>query len=150
MPEAKKTVKKTPAPVAKDTKQAIDQAAQAAKVAGATFDKLKDHFEKKKVDEWQKKWLALPENRKKYEKITDAPEVIGEEAVALVNDIIDFAQGEETGKSHLFSKVKNSLGSVLGKVKGVTEAGVTEAKAQADKVAPTAKAPAKAKKVAKK
>jgi len=71
-----------------------------------TFDKLKAHFEAKKVDEWQKKWLSVPENRKKYESISDAPEVAAEEMISIANDIIDFAQGEETGKSHIFSKVK--------------------------------------------
>jgi hypothetical protein len=109
-----------------------------AKTVNDTFDKLKAHFDKKKVDEWQKKWLAMPKNRKKYEKITDAPEVVGEEAVAIVNDIVDFAQGEEGGQSHLFTKVKGTLGGVFGKAKGMAD----KAKSTAEDAAKTAKAQA--------
>jgi hypothetical protein len=83
------------------------------KTADDVFKKLKGHFDSKKVDEWQKKWLAVPENRKKYKKVTDAPGVVGEELVAMVNDIVDFAQGEEAGKSHLFAKAKKSLSGLL-------------------------------------
>jgi hypothetical protein len=73
------------------------------------FGKLKTHFETKKVDEWQKKWLAVPANRKKYEKLADAPEVVGEEALAITNDIIDFIQGQEAGQSHVFKRLKGSF-----------------------------------------
>ncbi len=102
---------------AKNAAGAKEGADKAAKAAGDTFDKLKAHFEPKKVDEWQKKWLATPENRKKYAKASDAPEVVGEELTAMVNDIVDFAQGQEGGKSHLFAKVKGSLGGLFGKAK---------------------------------
>ncbi len=105
------------------------------KVADETFGKLKKHFDKKKVDNWQKKWLEVPANRKKYEKLQDTPEVVGEELTAMVNDIIDFAQGEETGKSGLFKKVKGLFGKAASTVKG----GVAEAKKGADIAAKQAK-----------
>ena len=145
MPDSKKDAAKAGA------KQGTDKA---TKAVGATFDKLKSHFEPKKVDKWQEKWLNTPESRKKYKKVADAPEVVGEELTAMVNDIIDFAQGEEGGKSHLFSKVKGSLGGLLGKAKGA----VSQAKEQAGKATSQAKGAAnkakgtatKAKKSAKK
>ncbi len=86
-----------------NVKQTADKV---TKAAGDVFGKLKTHFEPKKVDEWQKKWLATPEKRKKYEKLSDAPQVVGEEITAMTNDIIDFIQGQEGGKSSLFKKIK--------------------------------------------
>lgn len=75
---------------------AMDSAKQGAervtKAAGSIFGKLMGHLDQKKVDDWQKKWLAVPENRKKYETIKDAPEVVGEELLEMTNDIIDFVQ----------------------------------------------------------
>ncbi len=85
---------------------ASKHAEKVTKVADEVFGKLKKHFEPKKVDAWQKKWLEVPENRKKYEKLADAPEVAGEEFMAMANDIINFAQGEEGGQSNVFKKVK--------------------------------------------
>lgn len=79
---------------------ALDSAKQGAekvtKAAGEVFGKLMGHLEPKKVDQWQKKWLAVPANRKKYEKVTDAPEVVGEELLEMTNDIIDFVQKKTT------------------------------------------------------
>lgn len=88
-PKAQKTVSKT------------------AKV-DAVFAHIKEKtkIDPKKVDAWQKEWLSVPANRKKYEKITDTPEVVGQELVAMTNDIIDFVQGQEGGKSHFFAKMK--------------------------------------------
>lgn len=88
-------------------------AAKAAKVADQVFKKLKKHFEPKKVDAWQKKWLAVPENRKKYEKLSDAPGVASEEFMAMADDIIQFAQGQEGGKSHLFKKAKAGMADFM-------------------------------------
>ena len=103
------TKKKTPSKTSvADAKQGAKKAAAAAE---QVFTKLKGHFEPKKVDDWQKKWLAVPANRKKYEKLSDAPEVAGSEMKAMANDIIDFVQGEEGGKSEVFRKLKSSTGA---------------------------------------
>lgn len=88
--------------------KAIQQGAE--KVAHAVdqvFVVLKTHFEKEKVNNWQKKWLAVPENRKKYEKLADAPVVVGEELVAVTNDIIDFIQGEDGSQSNIVKGLKD-------------------------------------------
>ena len=111
MAEAKKTPKKTENDV---------------------FGKMKGHFDPKKVDTWQETWLQVPSNRKKYEKLADAPEVVGEEMTAIVSDIIDFAQGQEGGKSHLFDKVRSGFKGVAGKAKGAAMAGAAQAKGAAD------------------
>jgi len=113
-------------PSADDAKKA---AGDLAKHAEAVFGKMKKHFEPAKVDAWQKRWLEVPDNRKKYAKLADAPEVVGEELTALANDIIDFAQGEETGKSHLFAKLRGAVGKVAGR----TKKGMEEAKKRAEK-----------------
>ncbi len=72
------------------------------------FNKIgeKTGVDKKKVDDWQKKWLAVPKNRTKYEGLKDAPMVMGEEIFAMTNDIIEFAQGEHGEESHIFQKLK--------------------------------------------
>ncbi|MDH5596473.1 MAG: hypothetical protein OEY44_00080 [Candidatus Peregrinibacteria bacterium] len=101
-----KTVKKESNKSAQD--KALKAADQFTKKADEVFDGLKEHFEPAKVDAWQEKWLALPKNRKKYKEISDAPEVVGEELVAMTNDIIQFAQGQEGGKSEVFKKLKKS------------------------------------------
>jgi len=137
--EAGKTTKDAEKPVqprqggAEKATHAIDE----------VFGKLKAHFEAKKVDEWQKKWLAMPANRKKYAKLADAPEVVGEELVAVTNDIIDFIQGQEGGQSHIFKRVKDSfhtffrhpvqaaqkeVGKTTEAAKETTEKGATKAK----------------------
>lgn len=139
----KKTTAKTSTPSAK---QAGDKA---AKVAGDVFGKLKGHFEPKKVDEWQKKWLEVPANRKKYDKIADAPEVVGEELTAMTNDIIDFIQGEAGGKSNVFKKIKGSLGGLFKNPVKFVQAQATKGKEMAEKSAKQAKsAPDEAKKTA--
>lgn len=125
------------------------------KAADETFGKLKKHFDKKKVDDWQKKWLEVPANRKKYAKLQDAPEVVGEELTAIVNDIIDFAQGEETGKSSLFKKLKGVIGGAVGRAKQGATMATKQAKKTTDKAKSTAgkvakTATKKATKVAKK
>lgn len=73
------------------------------------FEKFKKHFEPEKVDAFQEKWLAIPENRKKYEKIKDLPQVAVEEILAMTNDLIDYVQGEKTGKSKLIEKLKTGF-----------------------------------------
>ena len=93
---------------------------------------------KDKVDAWQKKWLEVPANRKKYEKLSDAPEVVGEELTAIVNDIIDFAQGEETGKSGLFKKLKGVIGGALGQARKGPEMAAKQAKKTANTAKSTA------------
>ncbi|MFH0837657.1 MAG: hypothetical protein V1880_00105 [Patescibacteria group bacterium] len=121
------------------------------KAADQVFTKLKGHFDAKKVDAWQEKWLAVPANRKKYEKLADAPEVVGEELIAMTNDIIDFIQGEEGGKSNIFKKVKNSLGGFFKHPVQFLQKKATEGKAMTGKARTTAdKATKKAGKAAKK
>ena len=106
-------------------------ATDAKKVAGAAKDKLQNNavtqaagnvfgkikaktgIDAKKVDAWQAKWIALPENRKKYEHLTDVPEVLGEEIFAMTNDIVDFCQGQEGGKSNVFKSIKENVGGFL-------------------------------------
>ena len=85
------------------------------KAAGDIFAKIqtKTGINNKKVDEWQKKWLAIPENRTKYEHLKDVPVVMGEELFAMFNDIIDFVQREEGGKSNVFKRLKKEGSSFL-------------------------------------
>jgi hypothetical protein len=105
-----KPVTKEAEKTAENAQKAVQEGAEKATHAvDEVFGKLKAHFETKKVDEWQKKWLAVPANRKKYAKLADAPEVVGEEALAITNDIIDFIQGEEAEQSHLFKRLKGSF-----------------------------------------
>ena len=78
------------------------------KAAGGVFNKLMGHLDQKKVDEWQKKWLAVPENKKKYETIKDAPEVVGEELLEMTNDIIDFVQKQTKDAGKPASKAKKA------------------------------------------
>lgn len=72
------------------------------------FSKIgeKTGVNKKDVDAWQKKWLAISKNRTKYESVKDVPMVMGEEIFAIGNDIIEFCQGEHGGDSHIFGKIK--------------------------------------------
>lgn len=78
------------------------------RAAGGIFAKIqkKTGLDDKKIDEFQKKWLAIPENRTKYKDISTLPDVMGEELFAMFNDIIDFTQKQEGGKSHIFSVMK--------------------------------------------
>jgi hypothetical protein len=118
---------------AQDAQKAIqDSAEKATHAVDEVFKKLKTHFETKKVDEWQKKWLAMPANRKKYEKIADAPEVVGEELVAVTNDIIDFIQGQEAGQSNMIKRLK-------GKFQAFFNHPVNSAKKEVKKEAPAVK-----------
>ncbi|MBU0706514.1 hypothetical protein KJ657_02740 [Patescibacteria group bacterium] len=148
----KKSIVKAPAISAK--KGPVPKSGQAEKFTRAVdqvFDKLKAHFDAKKVDAWQEKWLAVPANRKKYEKLADAPEVVGEELVAMTNDIIDFVQGEEGGKSNIFKKVKSGLGGFFKHPVQFLQDKAAKGKAMAEKAKATAdKATKKAGKTAKK
>jgi len=108
------TVAKEAGKTAENAEKAVQEgAAKATQAVDHFFDKLKAHFEPKKVDEWQKSWLAMPANRKKYEKLADAPEVVGEELIGVTNDIIDFIQGQETGQSNLLKKLKGKFQAFL-------------------------------------
>ncbi|MBN2087946.1 hypothetical protein JW758_06395 [Candidatus Peregrinibacteria bacterium] len=81
---------------------------QVTKAAGDVFSKIqaKTGLSQEKVDAFQKSWLGMPQTRKKYEHLKDAPEVVGEELIAMSNDIIDFVQGQGGGQSHVFKKLK--------------------------------------------
>ena len=97
-----------------DTKKAAEAAKDklknnaVTKAASDVFAKIKAKVpvDNKKVDAWQKAWLAMPKNRKKYEHLKDAPQVAGEELIAMTNDIVDFVQREGGGNSHVFNKIK--------------------------------------------
>ena len=66
----------------------------------------KTGIEDKKIDEFQEKWLAIPENRTKYKHLVDAPTIVAEELFAMFNDIIDFMQSQEAAKSHVFESLR--------------------------------------------
>jgi len=138
MAEAKKK------PTAKPTKANAKQTAKkVTKSAEEVFGKLKKHFEPQKVDEWQKKWLATPAAKKKYEKLSDAPEVVGDELSAMANDIVDFVQGQEGGKSSVFKKVKSSVGGFIKHPVGFLQEKASKGKEMAKKGAAQAKPSAK-------
>ncbi len=81
---------------------------QVTKTVSDIFAKIqaKTKVDNKKVDEWQKKWLTMPEKRTKYKHLEDAPQIAGEELFAMCNDIIDFIQKQEGGKSTVPKKLK--------------------------------------------
>ena len=66
-----------------------------------------------KIDEFQKKWLEIPETRTKYKHWWDAPAIGGEELYAMFNDIIDFVQAQEVGQSHVFSSLRKESEEIL-------------------------------------
>lgn len=111
MPTATKV---NPKKAAEEAKKKADAAKEkltnntVTKTAADIFAKVKAKtgVSNEKVDAWQKSWLAMPKNRKKYEHLQDAPKVVGEELVAMSNDIIDFVQGEHGAQSQVFSKLK--------------------------------------------
>lgn len=88
----------------------------------------KTGVDKKKVDAWRSKWLAVPKNRTKYESLKDAPSVVGEEMFAMTNDIIDFIQGEHGGKSHVFGKLKEETGELIKSSTAAIKKGVITGK----------------------
>jgi hypothetical protein len=117
MPTPKVDPKKATADAKKTAQAAKEKLTHnvVTKTAGDIFNKIqaKTGVDNKKIDEWQKKWLAVPENRTKYEHLKDAPAVMGEELFAMFNDIVDFVQREEGGKSHVFKKLKEEGGAFL-------------------------------------
>jgi len=109
MTKKKVEAKKPPEKTSKPSTTPKEQPPKAViKTASGIFAQIqaKTGLENKKIDEWQKKWISLPEKRTKYEHLKDAPNVVGEEVYAMVNDIIDFIQKEEGGQSLLFKKIK--------------------------------------------
>jgi len=109
MPKKKIATKKLPEKTIKPSEPPKEQPPKAvAKTASGIFNQIqtKTGIENKKINEWQSKWLQLPEQRTKYEHLKDAPSVVGEELFAMVNDIINFIQKEEGGKSIIFKKIK--------------------------------------------
>ena len=123
MTEPKKTVTKKPAAKTVKTEKIVTTNKTATpnnpsankNVVREASDKIfakigdKTGIDKKKVDEWQKKWLLVPETRTKYKHLENLPDVMGEELFAMTNDIIDFVQKEEGGKSIVFKKMKDSF-----------------------------------------
>ena len=111
MPTKLKTDPKKAAEAAKDklTNNPVGNA------AGDVFAKIKAKtgISQEKVDTWQESWLAMPKTRKKYAHLQDAPQVVGEEMIAMSNDIIDFVQGEHTGQSHVFKNMKAEFSAMF-------------------------------------
>lgn len=111
--ETNKKIKKIEKIASKSQKVATSPPAAPSEKAGEkvkhVFENLKKHFEPAKVDEFQEKWLALPENRTKYKKITDAPKVAVEEVIAMTNDLIQYIQGQKGGNSGLLQKIHTGL-----------------------------------------
>ena len=101
-------IKKTSDPKKTDTKNPA-----VTKTAVNIFGYIKEKtgINDKKIDDWQKKWLSLPENRKKYAHLKDVPDIVGEEFSAVANDIIEFVQGKESGKSVVFKTIKENFKS---------------------------------------
>jgi hypothetical protein len=73
----------------------------------------KTGLEDKKIDEFQKKWLEVPETRTKYKHWWDSTAIAGEELYAMFNDIIDFVQAQEVGQSHVFSSLREESETIL-------------------------------------
>ncbi len=153
------TPKVDPKKVAEAAKDKLKNNA-VTKAVGDIFGKLKAKtgIDNKKVDDWQKKWLATPEHRTKYEHLKDTPKVVGEELFAMTNDIINFVQREEGGQSNVFKKMKEEGAAFfhhpieyLQKKGEAAKKKAVEAKAMAEKKAGEAKkAATKAKDAAKK
>ncbi|GEM_PF-4883467 len=97
---AKPTVPAVPIPAAptRDFHQAVH----------GIFEKIqvKTGLSNDKIDQFQKSWLALPQTRTKYQHLTDAPLVAIEEGIAMANDIVDYLQNEEGGKSLALQALK--------------------------------------------
>ena len=139
----------TPAPAAVPTPAQPNTATKQA--SASIFAKIKDkvtHVTPEQVDAWQKNWLAMPETRKKYEHLQDAPKVVGEELVAMSNDIIDYIQGQTGGKSEVFKKIKNLFTHPFDFLKPKTPVAAPQAPAKPEEtkvVVETKPAPAQAK-----
>jgi hypothetical protein len=82
--------------------------------AHGLFAKIQEKtgLDDKKIDEFQKKWLETPEVRTKYRHWWDSTAIAGEELYAMFNDIIDFVQDQEGGKSHVFATLREEADQV--------------------------------------
>jgi hypothetical protein len=89
-------------------KSEIEKEGNLRHAAHGLFAKIqqKTGLEDKKIDEFQKKWLETPEVRTKYRHWWDTTAIAGEELYAMFNDIIDFMQDQESGKSHVFASLR--------------------------------------------
>lgn len=99
---------KKPAPKKPKVPAAQPPADPITKMVTGIFSKIqtKTGLSNDKIDQFQKEWLSMPANRKKYEHLTDAPVVAIEEGMAMANDILDYLEGQEGGKSMLFKSLK--------------------------------------------
>ena len=115
---------------------------QVTKVAGDVFAKIKAKtgLSQEKGDAWQKSWLAMPKTRKRYEHLQDAPQVVGEEFLAMSNDIIEFVQGKHGGQSHVFKNIKAEFSSMFKDPLGFFKTKLEKGKAAISSVADKAKA----------
>lgn len=126
--ETKKMAKKSPQ---KNTGAKTAKTISAPKNSGQAIDHIfstigqKSGVDKKRVDEWQTKWLAIPKNRTKYTGLKDAPLIMGEEIFAMANDIIDFVQHEEGGQSGVLKRMKEEGATFLHQSMGLIQKGKT-------------------------
>ncbi len=104
-----------------------------SKAASDVFAKIKAKtgISQEKVDAWQKSWLAMPKTRKKYEYLQDAPQVVGEEMIAMSNDIIDFVQGKHGGQSNVFKNMKAEFSAMFKDPLGFFKAKLEKGRATA-------------------
>jgi len=136
-----------PKKAAAETKEKLKNNA-VTKSASDIFAKIqaKTGINNEKVEKWQQAWLAMPEKRTKYEHLQDAPKVVGEELLAMTNDIVDFIQGQEGGHSEVMKKIKTEgaefihhpIDFIKGKMQRGKEAAM-QAKAKAEETAKKAK-----------
>ncbi|PIZ70734.1 hypothetical protein COY07_06170 [Candidatus Peregrinibacteria bacterium CG_4_10_14_0_2_um_filter_43_11] len=123
--------------------KAVDKFANAPLIQHAkeVFDKIKSKtgLSQKKVDQFQKDWLAMPKTRTKYGSLKDAPAVVSEELIAMSNDIIEFIQRQESGHSLVFNKLKAELSEMRHHPVHFFKAKFEKAKAVAKTISETAK-----------
>lgn len=124
---------------------------QAAEHVFSNIKETAKNIDNKKIDAWQEKWLVMPKTRAKYERLNDLPEVAKEEMIAMSNDIVDFVQGQEGGKSEMLKKLKTEGSQMIHKsfdfIKAKIGAKMNELKAKPqEKTATASKAVKKSKK----
>lgn len=145
-------LKVNPKKTSKETKDKLTNNS-VTKAASDVFTKIKAKtgISQEKVDAWQKSWLSMPKTRKKYEHLQDAPQVVGEEMIAMSNDIVDFIQGEGGGQSDVFKEIKGEFSAMfkdpLGFFKTQLEKGKSALSSVTGKVKTGKKSTTKAKSV---
>jgi hypothetical protein len=105
------------------------------KAAHGFFAKVQEKtgLDDKKIDTFQEKWLSIPGNRTKYRRWWDAPAIMGEEMYAMFDDIIEFVQDQEGGKSHVFASLHKEAKEVLRDPEGYFRGLATKGKGWMDR-----------------